>query len=155
MQIKTPRQLKWLLNLYGPYVGAGIKITHVDDNWRRLDVRMKLRWYSRNAKGTHFGGSLYSMVDPHYMLLLMPILGRQYRVWDQAAEIRFVKATRDPVFATFHITDEMLEGIKHNTASGKAYRPEYHVRVHDAKDNTIAEVRKVLYVRLREKAIKQ
>jgi hypothetical protein len=32
---------------------------------------MNLRWYNTNYVGTHFGGSLYSMVDPIYMLLLM------------------------------------------------------------------------------------
>ncbi len=83
----TPRRLKFALNVYPPYLGAGVSITKVDRDWRELKVSMKLRWYNRNAVGSHFGGSLYSMVDPHLMLLLMKLLGEDYVVWDKAASI--------------------------------------------------------------------
>ena len=63
--------LKRLLNIYGPYLGAGVRVTHVANDFREIRVSMKLRWYNRNVVGTHFGGSLYSMVDPHLMLMLM------------------------------------------------------------------------------------
>ncbi len=71
----TPRRLKLVLRLYPPYLGAGVNVTRIDPDWHELHVSMKLRWYNRNAVGTHFGGSLYSMVDPHLMLLLMGLLG--------------------------------------------------------------------------------
>ena len=76
----TPRRMRWRLNLYPPYLGAGVRCTHVADDWRELRVEMKLRWFNRNAVGTHFGGSPYSMVDPHLMLLLMQLLGPEYTV---------------------------------------------------------------------------
>ena len=39
-------------------------------------VRMGLGWYNRNYVGTQFGGSLYSMTDPFFMLMIMENLGR-------------------------------------------------------------------------------
>ncbi|TYO95823.1 hypothetical protein EDC39_11630 [Geothermobacter ehrlichii] len=66
------------LNLYGPCLGAGVKVERVSADWLELDVRMRLRWYNRNAMGVHFGGSLYAMVDPHFVLVLMQKLGREY-----------------------------------------------------------------------------
>jgi len=64
---------------------------------------MPLRFYNRNYVGTHFGGSLYSMVDPFYMLMLMNILGPGYIVWDKAASIRFKKPGKGVMKASFHL----------------------------------------------------
>jgi hypothetical protein len=71
----TPRLFKMLLNCYPPYLGAGIRVRHVSHDFRDLWVQMKLRFYNRNYVGTHFGGSLYAMIDPFYMLMLMQVLG--------------------------------------------------------------------------------
>jgi len=108
---------------------------------------MKLRWYNRNAVGTHFGGSLYSMVDPWYMLLLMRVLGRDYMVWDQAASIRFLNPGRGRVRSEIRIDDAMLDEIRHRTEGGDAYRPEFELDILDDEGDTVASVTKVVYVR--------
>jgi Domain of unknown function (DUF4442) len=46
---------------------------------------MKLRFWNRNYVGTHYGGSLYSMADPFFMVMLINILGPSYIVWDKSA----------------------------------------------------------------------
>ena len=51
---------------------------------------MGLNRLNRNYVGTQFGGSLYAMTDPFFMLMLMENLGRDYVVWDKAANIEFV-----------------------------------------------------------------
>jgi hypothetical protein len=66
---------------------------------------MGLTRYNRNYVGTQFGGSLYSMVDPFYMLMLMENLGRDYIVWDKAASIDFISPGKGPVYAEFHVDD--------------------------------------------------
>lgn len=84
--------MRFLLNIYPPYLGAGVRVSYIRTDWRELHVSMALKWFNRNYVGTHFGGSLYSMVDPHLMLLLIQILGGEYRVWDKASDIEFIKA---------------------------------------------------------------
>jgi acyl-coenzyme A thioesterase PaaI-like protein len=139
--------MKFLLNIYPPYVGAGVKIEYIREDWKELKVSMVLRWYNRNAVGTHFGGSLYSMTDPHIMLLLMNSLGRDYIVWDKSAEIDFVKATKKKVYCTVAITDEIINEIKDKTANGDKYYPEFTLKIIDGEENLIARVKKVLYVK--------
>ncbi|UOD35830.1 DUF4442 domain-containing protein [Deferribacteraceae bacterium V6Fe1] len=139
--------MRFLLNIYPPYVGAGVKIEYIRDDWKELKVSMVLRWYNRNAVGTHFGGSLYSMTDPHIMLLLMNSLGRDYIVWDKSAEIDFIKATKAKVYCTVSITDEIINEIKEKTADGDKFYPEFTLNIVDGKDNLIARVKKILYVR--------
>ena len=79
------------MNLWPPLLFAGVRILHIAPDFKRVTVQMKLRWFNRNYVGTHFGGSLYAMTDPFYMLMLMKNLGRRYYVWDYSADIRFLK----------------------------------------------------------------
>src|SRR5690606_11930498 len=106
------------LSIFGPYVGAGVRVRELSEDFRHLRVEMKLHWYNTNYVGTHFGGSLYSMIDPFWMLLLMNNLGRDYIVWDKAAHIDFIKPGTGTVSATFTLTDDMLEEVRSATANG-------------------------------------
>jgi len=143
----TPRLLKLGLNIFGPFVGAGVKVKHITPDWKKARVQMKLRWYNRNIVGTHFGGSLYSMTDPHLMLMLMQILGSGYMVWDQSATIDFIKPGKGTVSAIFEITDDDLGAIIKNTAGGEKYLRKFRVEVKDKDGNLVARVKKVLYFR--------
>ena len=143
----TPRKFKFLLNLYPPYIGAGVKIINISSDWRRVKVGMKLRWFNRNAVGSHFGGSLYSMVDPQLMLMLMQILGKDYFVWDKSASIEYIQPAKSQVTAEIIITQSDIDSIENKTLSGDKYLPEFDIEVKDGQQNLIAKVRKVLYIR--------
>jgi acyl-coenzyme A thioesterase PaaI-like protein len=143
----SPKALKFILNLYGPYLGAGVKIRYISRDWKEIRISMKMRWYNRNAVGVHFGGSLYSMVDPHLMLMLMRLLGREHIVWDKAAEIEFVAPGKGEVKATIAISDEELDNIRTKAEDGKAHLPEFEIQILDEKEELVAKVRKILYVR--------
>ncbi|WP_022954899.1 DUF4442 domain-containing protein [Perlucidibaca piscinae] len=143
------RLTRWRLNLYGPYLGAGIRVEHISPDFLAVDVVMRLRPWNRNAVGTHFGGSLYSMVDPFYMLMLMRALGPDYLVWDQAAQIDFLRPGRGRVRAAFRLDADQLRQLRDAAASGRAVRPEYVVEVLDEAGEVVARARKTLYVRLK------
>ncbi|KJK15221.1 DUF4442 domain-containing protein [Pseudomonas sp. NPDC087612] len=149
---RRARRLRWLLNIYPPYLGAGIRVLSVSPDLRHIRVRMGLRWFNRNYVGTQFGGSLYSMVDPFYMLMLMELLGREYIVWDKAASIDFVSPGKGPVFADLRIDDALLDDIRQHTAGGKKYLPRLQVDIRDAAGELVARVDKTLYVRLKPQA---
>src|SRR5271169_6594091 len=97
---------KFLSNIYIPYLGTGIVVKSVSPDYREIFVQMKLRWYNRNYVGTHFGGSLYAMTDPFFMLMLISILGEEFVVWDKSAHIDFIKPGKGTVTARFLITEE-------------------------------------------------
>lgn len=143
----SPALAKTLLNLYPPYLGAGIKCTYISADWDELHIEMKVRWYNKNRVGTHFGGSLYSMVDPHLMLLLMQRLGKGYYVWDKSADIDFIKATTKPVKAIIKLSEARLEEIKANTANGDKFLPEFELDIINSDKELIARVNKTLYIK--------
>ena len=143
----TPKLLKRMLNLYPPYLGAGIKVTYISEDWKELHVSMSLRWFNRNAVGTHFGGSLYSMIDPHLMLLLMQLLGKEYLVWDKSADIEFVKAIKKKVTSVLKVSNEDLKIIRRSTINGEKYFSNFIVEIRDEDDDLVAKVNKTIYVR--------
>ncbi|MCX7544525.1 DUF4442 domain-containing protein [Marinicella gelatinilytica] len=143
----TPAKMKRLMNWYGPYLGAGVRIDEIAENWQRVTVSMKQHWYNTNAVGTHFGGSLYAMVDPQYMLMLMRILGSDYIVWDKAASINFIKPGKGKVSATMTVSDAEIARIKQATANGEKDLPIYKLVITDESGDTVAEVNKTLYIR--------
>ena len=135
------------INLWPPLLGAGIRVTRMDPDMRAVDVEMKLRFWNANYVGTHYGGSLYSMADPFYMLMLIANLGPGYIVWDKAATIRFKKPGKGKVKAEFRLSEAQIEEIREKLKSQEKYEPAFSVQIKDASGTVIAEVEKLLYVR--------
>jgi Domain of unknown function (DUF4442) len=141
------RYPKLMFNLYPPLLGAGIRITRIQPDWKELDVEMKLRRWNANYVGTQYGGSLYSMTDPFYMVMLIEILGRDYIVWDKSASVRFRKPGRGTVFAKFRIADEQIAEIQEALKTEAKVDCEFSVDVKSADGEIIAEVKKLLQFR--------
>jgi len=135
-----------LINIWPPIAGAGIHVRWGAD-MKSVDVEMKLRTWNRNYVGTHYGGSLYSMADPFYMLMLMNNLGRDYIVWDKAATIRFRKPGKGKVRAEFRLSDAQLDDIRERLKTRPKYEPTFTVEVKDEAGDVVAEVQKILHVR--------
>jgi acyl-coenzyme A thioesterase PaaI-like protein len=142
-----PRWFRYLFNVYPPYLGAGVRVSQISEDWRHVRVRMPLRWFNRNYVGTHFGGSLFSMADPFLMIMVMKNLGDGYIVWDRAAQIEFVSPGRGTVTAEFRIGDAELDELRERTASGAKYLRWFDVEVTGADGTLVARVRRQLYVR--------
>src|SRR6516162_7761219 len=144
------RALRRGVNLWPPFLGAGIRVQHIAADMKAIDVEMKLRWWNANYVGTHFGGSLFAMTDAFYMLMLMANLGRDYIVWDKAASIRYRQPGKGTVRAEFRLSDTQLDDIRERLKTLPTYEPRFTVEVKDELGTVIAEVEKLLYVRRKE-----
>lgn len=143
--------LRVAANFWAPFFGAGIHITHVSPDYRLVQVQLKLRWYNKNYVGTHFGGSMYAMTDPFYMMMLINNLGREYIVWDKGAKIDFKKPGRGTLFVTFSMTEERIEEIKKIADTQDKYVFDIPVEVLNENNELVASVLKTLYVRKKTK----
>jgi acyl-coenzyme A thioesterase PaaI-like protein len=142
--------LRRRVNLWPPFLGAGIRVTHIAADMKAVDVEMKLRWWNANYVGTHFGGSLFAMTDAFYMLMLMHHLGDEYIVWDKAASIRYRKPGRGTVRAEFRLSDAQIDDIRGKLKSLPKYEPVFPVAVKDEQGVVIAEVERLVYVRKKQ-----
>ncbi len=131
------------LNLYPPYIGAGIRV-HPSADGKSVTSSMRLTALNRNYVGTHFGGSLYAMCDPFFALLLAARLGPSYLVLDKSAAIRFVKLGTGRVSATFAITDDEVRTIERTVGEKRKAEPVYRARVLDEAGDVVAEMDKTI-----------
>ncbi len=145
----TPRLLRLGLNLWPPFLFTGIHVDAIGADWRSARVELRLRPWNRNYVRTQFGGSLFAMTDPFWMLLMLHALPRDYIVWDRAGEIEFVKPGRSTVHAEFRIDDAVIEEIKAAAAGGDKVLRWFDTDVIDAEGEVVAKVRKQLYIRLK------
>jgi Domain of unknown function (DUF4442) len=141
------RHLLRLLKIYPPFLGAGIHIKRMSEDLREIDVEMKLHWWNANYVGTHYGGSLYSMADPFYMLMLLENLGSGYTVWDKAASIRFRKPGQGTVSAQFRVTQSQIDALRAQLETHEKIDPTFLVQIRDAQGEVVAEVEKLLHIR--------
>jgi len=139
--------LRRLFNVWPPFLFTGIHVRTLSADWRHARVELRMRPWNRNYVGTHFGGSLFAITDPFWMIMVMECLGRDYIVWDKAAEIEFVKPGRGTVHAEFRVTDALLDEIRSATAGGEKFMRWCPADVLDAQGEVVARVRKQLYVR--------
>lgn len=136
-----------IMNFWPPFWGAGIHIDHVSKDFMEVDVSLKIRFWNRNYVGTAYGGSLYSMADPFYMLMLINLLGKGYIVWDKAATIRFKKPGTSKLYAQFRLTPQQITEFKEELNTKNKIEPVLTVFIKDDEGQVIAEVDKVLYIR--------
>ncbi len=145
------RHIRRLVNIWPPLLGAGIRVTRWDADWRAVDVEMRLRRWNANFVGTHYGGSLYSMADPFYMLMLIENLGPDYVVWDKSASIRFRRPGQGRVRASFRLSQEQLDDIRQALTTQEKLEPIFSVEIKDDSGTVIAEVQKLLHIKKKEK----
>ena len=150
MKKALKRHMRMFMNLWPPFLGAGIRVKRLQPDWKEIAVEMKLRRWNSNYVGTHYGGSLYSMTDPFFMLMLIENLGRDYIVWDKSASIRFRKPGKGKVSAIFRLSDEQIEEIRQALKTEEKIERTFMVEVKDESGAVIAEVQKLLHVRKKD-----
>jgi acyl-coenzyme A thioesterase PaaI-like protein len=117
----------------------------MDRNLRAVDVEMRLTRWNKNYMGVHFGGSLFAMTDPFYMVMLTTNLGPEYVVWDKAASIRYRKPGQGRVRAEFRLTEERLAEVRAAIEVDGRYDARFEVEVKDDEGSVVAAVERLIY----------
>ncbi len=147
MTKKQMQQILRRVSLYPPYLGAGIKLKKVNEDFTRFEVQMKMHWYNRNIYGTHFGGSLYAMSDPFFVFIILNYLGKEYIVWDKSAKIEFIKPGKGTVKAVFEISKEKLEELKKDIDEKGKNTYFFKAEIKNSDNQTVAKIEKEIYVK--------
>lgn len=139
-----------MLNIWPPFLFSGISVREVSKDFRHAKVRLKKKVLTSNYVGTLFGGSLFAMTDPFYMVMVLKNLGKDYIVWDKRSEIEYVSPGKTTVFAEFNLLDDQLDEIKREVAETGKYLKWFEVDIKSADGTVVAIVKKQIYVRKKE-----
>lgn len=142
--------IRHVFNFWPPFRGARIKVNYITKDYRIFKASMKLGLLNRNYIGVHYGGSLFSMADPFFLIILIKNLGNQYIVWDKAAKIEFKKPGRGTVSAHFEFSENELSEIRNEANRSGKYIFDRSVNIIDENNEIVAIVTKTMYVRLKQ-----
>ena len=150
---RTPQALRpaflRALNLYPPFVGAGIHVATFSNDFTLFEVELRPHAWNRNFLGGHFGGSLYAMCDPFFLIALSAQLGPAYFVWDKSARIDFRRLGKGTLRARFAVTAEQIADVRAQVAAAGKSEPRFAVDVVDSAGAIVATVHKHLWVKRR------
>ena len=136
-----------LINLWPPFLFNAIRVQSVDESWTELKVALRLRPWNRNYVKSQFGGNLFAMTDPFWMLLVMHQLGNDYFVWDKAGTIDFVAPGYEDVYAHFKLEPSVVDELRSAAAGGEKVLRWFETDVVTGSGKVIARVRKQIYGR--------
>lgn len=139
-------------HLWPPFLASGIRVCEFDLDAGFIRSQLRTSFLNSNYFGTHFGGSLFSMCDPFYVFLLVHKLGKDYYIWDLRASIEFKKATSQPVFADFYVTEKNIQDIRAQAEHGERVEPCFSLDIKQADGLVIASVAKTMYVKKKRRS---
>lgn len=135
------------MNIWPPYLAAGVRVRQISDDYRHARVELRLGLLNRNYVHVHFGGSLFAMTDPFYMLMYLKNLGPDYVVWDKSAAIDFIRPGRGTVVAEFRLDDSDLEHARDEASRQRSVLVRHPVEIRDGEDELVARVERTIYIR--------
>jgi acyl-coenzyme A thioesterase PaaI-like protein len=147
--------MRRMLNFWPPFLFSGITVLEVSKDFRHAKVRLKKKMLTSNYVGTLFGGSLFAMTDPFYMVMVLKNLGKDYIVWDKRSEIEYVSPGKTTVYAEFNLADADLAEIKQEVALSGKYLRWFEVEIKSADGTVVAIVKKQIYVRAKAPAMQK
>jgi acyl-coenzyme A thioesterase PaaI-like protein len=134
-------------NFWPPFFFSGIKLEEQSPDFRHIIVRLKLRFWNANFLGTQYGGLIFSMTDPFYMIMLIKNLPHNLAVWDKSAHIKYLKPGRTDLRAEFNLTQEDLDQILHDIKEKEHLEWSRTIEIKDLQGQVVAEVHKVISIK--------
>src|SRR5699024_7467291 len=109
---ENPSLARRLFNLWPPLLGAGVRITHIADDWSAGRLELNLRWWNRNMHGAGFGGTLFSMTDVLFGTLVLGRLGSDYVAGSRPGTSQYLSPVRRSAYLAVEVTGELLAWMK-------------------------------------------
>ena len=145
IESRKSKWMRWIFNYWPCIWCSGGRVEFISSDFQEIHVSLSLNTRTKNRVGTVFGGSIYSSVDPYYMLMFMEILGKNYVVWDKGASMKFVRPITKHVKCRFLISDEMVKEVKHHIELRGEYSFDLPLHYEDDAGKVYAMFTKSIY----------
>ncbi len=139
---------KQLLQLYPPFWFMGVKFLEISPDWQRVRARLPLKFRSRNAGGSMFGGCQASLADP---IAAMACARRfpQYGSWTRKIHIDFLKEGTTDLELRFDFPDELYQQISDELAEKGRSTPTFEMSYHLSDGTLCTRIKNTVAIRQR------
>lgn len=146
----TPDRFRHILNIWPPLAAMGIRITHVSDDWSHGRLELRLNRLNANMHGAAFGGTLFSMTDVLFGMLVMQRLGTdRYEAWTRTGSFEYIRPGSRGCYLEIEVSDELVDRILAETEGGYSTVVPYTSVIRDRDGGVVGIGQQDLYVRRR------
>ena len=142
-----------MLNLWIPFIFNRIKIIDVSDDFRSIDVRLKLSFWNRNPGKSIWGGAIFSAADSFFPIMLKHsalLNGIKTDFFTKSTNVSYLKPSKTDLMFNFYLSDdEIITMIDKLKIDGK-YQEWHTVYGIDNKNNKCVKVKIQPYLRIRK-----
>ena len=111
-----PNELRIMLNFWFPFLVNRIQILSIAEDFHKMKVRLKHSFWNRNPNKSVWGGSITSVLDPFFPIMMKQIIlkrGLRTDFFSKAVNVEFIKQVETHIFFQFKITEsEVIEAEK-------------------------------------------
>ena len=147
-----PNELKRMLNLWFPFLMNRIQIISINEDFHEIQVCLKHSFWNRNPNKSAWGGSITSVIDPFFPVMMKQIVlrkGIHTEFYSKAVHVEFLQKVESHLY--FHIkidNIEVKEALENLEKNGK-YENWHSADGVDNKGNVCVKGRVQVYLRKR------
>ncbi|MBC8310847.1 MAG: DUF4442 domain-containing protein [Candidatus Marinimicrobia bacterium] len=148
-----PNELKYVLNLWLPFLFNRIHIEDVSDDFSAINVRIKHTFWNRNPSKAIWGGAIFSAADPFFPIMLKQIAlrnGHKTDFFTKATEVKYIKPARTDINFKFQLSTQNIETAMTTLSVKGKYEGWHEVEGVDKNGDVCIRARIQSYLRLRK-----
>ena len=141
-----------MLNLWIPFIFNRIKIIDISNDFRSIDVCLKLSFWNRNPGKAIWGGAIFSAADSFYPIMLKQnalINGMQTQFFTKSTHVSYLKEAKTKLIFNFNLTEKEVVNMVKALKAEKKYQEWHTVYGVDDFGNKCVKVKIQPYLRIR------
>ena len=141
-----------MLNLWIPFIFNRIKIIHVSDDFRQIDVRLKLSFWNRNPGKAIWGGAIFSAADSFYPIMLKQnalLNGIKTQFFTKSTQVNYIKEAKTKLIFNFELTENEVSNMLYILNKDSKYQEWHTVYGIDENNNKCIKAKIQVYLKLR------
>ena len=145
-------ELKWMLNLWFPFLLNRIKILSISNDFTEMEVKLNHSFWNRNPNKSVWGGSIASVLDPFFPIMIKQILlreGIRTDFFSKSINIDFIKQVQSNILFNFQITNSQINVAKKSLINTNKYEGWHTVKGIDVTGNLCVNGKVQVYLRKR------
>jgi len=146
----SPFRFKTIFNIYPPLFINRTKVTHVSDDFKEVDVKLRFSLMNRNFNGSTFCGSIFMAADAYYPIMYRAALSHRHvksQAWLKQAEIDYLKPAYSDLIYKYRLSDEDMDNAENAIEESGRFKEWHTVEAVDKEGDVCARVKLLSYLR--------
>ena len=138
--------------MWVPFIFNRIKIIHISDDFKQIDVCLKLSFWNRNPGKALWGGAIFSAADSFFPIILKQnalLSGIETDFFTKSTNVSYLKPSKTDLMFNFNVSDAEVSSMIDILNSDGKYQEWHTVYGIDKHGDKCVKVKIQPYLRIR------